>query len=56
MSTILTEDLLDQYRRSISMLRVTIARFSAEQWTSGISRLQSPAADPALHLLRQRGR
>jgi uncharacterized damage-inducible protein DinB len=43
MSTILTEDLLDQYRRSISVLRVTIARFSAEQWTSGISWFQSPA-------------
>jgi uncharacterized damage-inducible protein DinB len=43
MSTVLTEDLLDQYRRAISMLRATIGKFSVEQWTSGISWFQSPA-------------
>jgi hypothetical protein len=43
MSTVLTKDLLDQYRRAISMLRATIGKFSAEQWTSGISWFQIPA-------------
>jgi hypothetical protein len=43
MSTVLTTDLLDQHRRAISMLRATIGKFSAEQWTSGISWFQSPA-------------
>jgi hypothetical protein len=43
MSTVVTEDLLDQYRRAISMLRATIGRFSVEQWTSGISQFQVPA-------------
>ena len=43
MSTVLTEDLLDQYRRAISMLRTTIGKFTEEQWTSGISWFQAPA-------------
>jgi len=43
MSTALTQDLLDQYARSISMLRATIGRFGADQWTSGITWFQSPA-------------
>jgi hypothetical protein len=43
MSTVLTEDLLDQYNRAISMLRTTIGKFDEEQWTSGISWFQSPA-------------
>jgi hypothetical protein len=43
MSTILTEDLLDQYRRAISMLRATIGKFTIEQWTSGITWFQAPA-------------
>ena len=43
MSTVLTEDMLDQYRRAISMLRDTIGKFNVEQWTSGISQFQVPA-------------
>ena len=43
MSTVLTKDLLDQHKRAISMLRATIVKFNAEQWTSGISWFQSPA-------------
>ena len=43
MSTVLTEDMLDQYRRAISMLRATIGKFNVEQWTSGISQFQVPA-------------
>ncbi len=43
MSTVLIEDLLDQYRRAILMLRTTIGKFDEEQWTSGISWFQSPA-------------
>lgn len=43
MSRGLVEDLLDQYRRAISMVRSTIGKFSAEQWVSGISWFQVPA-------------
>ena len=43
MSTTLTADLLDQYKRAISMMRKTIPRFSEDQWTSGISWFQVPA-------------
>jgi hypothetical protein len=39
----LTKDLLDQYRRALSMLRATIGKFGPEQWTAGISWFQSPA-------------
>jgi hypothetical protein len=43
MRTSLTDDLLDQYKRAISMLRTTIGKFDEEQWASGISWFQSPA-------------
>jgi hypothetical protein len=43
MSAVLTEDLLDQFERAIAMLRATIAKFNAKQWTSGISWFQAPA-------------
>jgi uncharacterized damage-inducible protein DinB len=43
MSTVLTEDLRDQFLRAISMLRDTIGKFNADQWTSGISWFQAPA-------------
>jgi hypothetical protein len=43
MSTLLTADLLDQFRRAISMLDATIDKFDAQQWTVGISQFQSPA-------------
>ena len=43
MNKVMTGDLLDQYRRTISMVRSTIGKFSEEQWVSGISRFQVPA-------------
>lgn len=43
MSTLLTADLLDQFRRAIGMLEATIRKFDRLQWTAGISWFQSPA-------------
>ena len=43
MSIKLTEDLLDQFEKALSMLRFTIEEFSDEQWVSGISWFQTPA-------------
>ena len=43
MSTVLTEDLLDQFQRAITMLGATILKFDSQQWTQGISVFQAPA-------------
>lgn len=43
MTRILSEDLLDQFRKAISMVRFTIEEFDDEQWTSGISWFETPA-------------
>ena len=43
MSTLLTEDLLDQYQRAITMLGATIRKFDPQQWNQGISAFQTPA-------------
>jgi hypothetical protein len=42
-STLLTEDLLDQCQRAITMLGATIRKFDRQQWTQGISAFQAPA-------------
>jgi hypothetical protein len=42
-STLLTEDLLDQCQRAIAMLDATIRKFDRRQWTQGISAFQAPA-------------
>jgi uncharacterized damage-inducible protein DinB len=43
MSRVLTDDLLDQFGKAISMVRFTIEEFDDEQWISGISWFQTPA-------------
>ena len=43
MSTLLTQDLLEQTRRAIAMLGDTIRKFEPRQWTQGISDFQTPA-------------
>jgi len=43
MSTLLTQDLLDQYQRAIAMLGDTIEKFDRQQWTQGLSAFQVPA-------------
>jgi uncharacterized damage-inducible protein DinB len=43
MSRIVTEDLLDQFQKAISMVRFTVEEFDDEQWLSGISWFQTPA-------------
>jgi len=43
LSTVLTEDLLDQYQRAIAMLRATIRKFDRPQWTKCLSAFQAPA-------------
>ena len=43
MSTVITDDLLDQFQKAISMVRFTIEEFDDEQWLSGISWFQTPA-------------
>jgi hypothetical protein len=42
-STLLTEDLLDQFQRAIAMLGATIHKFAPQQWTQGLSTFQAPA-------------
>lgn len=43
MSRVVTDDLLDQFHRAISMVRFTVEEFDDEQWRSGISWFQTPA-------------
>ena len=43
MSITMTEDLLDQFQKALSMLRFTVEEFSDEQWISGLSWFQTPA-------------
>ncbi len=43
MSRIITEDLLDQFQKAISMVKFTIEEFDEEEWMSGISWFQTPA-------------
>lgn len=43
MSRVLTDDLLDQFGKAISMVRFTVEEFDDEQWISGISWFQTPA-------------
>ena len=43
MGKLLTEEVLAQFKYAISMVRPTIAKFSQEQWTSGLSWFQVPA-------------
>ncbi len=43
MSQVLINDLQDQFKRGISMVRNTIGKFSAEQWHSGITGFQVPS-------------
>jgi hypothetical protein len=50
MSRIMTDDLLDQFKRAISMIRFTVEEFDDEQWLSGISWFQTPAR-VAYHLV-----
>ena len=50
MSKVMTSDLLDQFRRTISMVRFTVGEFGPEQWRSGISWFQTPAR-VAYHLI-----
>jgi hypothetical protein len=42
-STVLTKDLLDQYRRAMAMLRATVLKFNRQQWPQGLSAFQTPA-------------
>ena len=50
MSRTMTDDLLDQFQRTISMVRFTVEEFEPEQWRSGISWFQTPAR-VAYHLV-----
>jgi uncharacterized damage-inducible protein DinB len=43
MNRTVTDDLLEQFQRTISMVRFTIEEFDDEQWLSGISWFQTPA-------------
>ena len=43
MSRIMTDDLLDQFQKAISMVRFTAEEFDDAQWLSGISWFQTPA-------------
>jgi uncharacterized damage-inducible protein DinB len=43
MAVTMTEDLLDQTRRAIGMLRFTIAEFEEDEWLSGVSWFYTPA-------------
>ena len=43
MSRIVTDDLVDQFQKAISMVRFTVEEFDGEQWLSGISWFQTPA-------------
>ena len=43
MSRVMTDDLLEQFKRAISMIRFTVEEFTDEQWLSGISWFQTPA-------------
>jgi hypothetical protein len=43
LSTVLTQDLLDQYQRAIAMLGATIRKFDRQEWAKGISAFQAPA-------------
>jgi hypothetical protein len=42
MSGAITDDLLDQYRRSFGMIRSELARLSEEQWIAGAPSFLSP--------------
>ena len=48
MSVTMAEDLLDQFKRAIAMVRFTIEEFEEDEWTSGISWFYTPAR-VALH-------
>lgn len=50
MSRIVTDDLLDQFQKAVSMVRFTVEEFDDEQWLSGISWFQTPAR-VAYHLV-----
>ncbi len=43
MTRIVTDDLLDQFQKALSMVRFTVEEFDDEQWLSGISWFQTPA-------------
>jgi uncharacterized damage-inducible protein DinB len=43
MNRTMTDDLLGQFQRAISMVRSIIEKFEDEQWLSGISWFQTPA-------------
>jgi len=43
MSQVLVNDLQDQFRRGILMVRNTIGKFSAQQWQSGITGFRVPS-------------
>ncbi len=43
MGVTMTEDLLDQIKKAIAMLRFTIEEFGEDEWTSGISWFYTPA-------------
>jgi len=43
MSTIITDDLLDQFLKAISMVRFTNKEFEDEEWMSGVPYFQTPA-------------
>lgn len=43
MGKTMTDDLLNQFHRAISMVRFTIEQFDDDQWISGISWFQTPA-------------
>ena len=50
MSRAMTDDLFDQFHRTIKMVRFTVEEFEPEQWRSGLSWFQTPAR-VAYHLV-----
>ena len=50
MGRAMTDDLLDQFQRTTSMVRFTVNEFEPEQWRTGLSWFQTPAR-VAYHLV-----